>query len=84
MMELLPLWLTPCVSGGVTCKGCGLESPYVNYHRLLAACPDCASPEWDWSHLVRDNDRAWKSLDGYAGDPRHADADLRADRRRLP
>ena len=25
-----------------------------------------------------------KSLDGYAGDPRHADADLRAGRRRLP
>ena len=84
MKELLLAWLTPGVTGGVTCKGCGVEYPHLNHRPLLAACPACASPEWDWSHLVRDYDRAWKSLAGYAGDPRHEDADLRVGRGRLP
>ena len=85
MKALLLAWLTPVVTGGVTCKGCGLEYPHQDHRPLLAVCPaGCASPEWDWSHLVRDYDRAWKSLAGYAGDPRHADADLRVGRRRLP
>ena len=53
----------------MTCKGCGLECPHQNNRPLLATCPNCASPEWDWTHLVRDCDRAWKGLDGYAGDP---------------
>jgi hypothetical protein len=57
----------PGAAGGVTCKNCGLEYPHQNYRRLLAACPGCASPEWDWSHLVRDHDCAWKRLDGCAG-----------------
>ena len=69
MKDLLLAWLTPGVTGGVTCKDCGLEYPHVNYRPLLAACPGCASPEWDWAHLVRDYDRAWKALDGYAGAP---------------
>jgi hypothetical protein len=84
MKELLLAWLVPGVSGGLTCRNCGLEYPHQNHRPLLAACPGCASVEWDWTHLVRDYDSAWKSLDGYAGDPRHADADLRAGRRRLP
>ena len=64
---LLLAWLTPAVTGGVTCKGCGLEYPHQNHRPLLAACPACASPEWDWTHLVRDYDRTWKGLDGHAG-----------------
>jgi hypothetical protein len=44
-----------------------LEYPHLNYRPLLAACPGCASREWDWAHLVRDYDRAWKELDGYVG-----------------
>jgi hypothetical protein len=67
MKALLLAWLTPVVTGGVTCKGCGLEYPHQNDRPLLAACPCCASREWDWTHLVRDYDRAWKALDGYAG-----------------
>jgi hypothetical protein len=69
MKELLLVWLSPGGNGGVTCKACGLEYPHQNYRPLLAACPGCASREWDWAHLVRDYDRAWKGLDGYAGDP---------------
>jgi hypothetical protein len=38
-----------------------------SYQRLLAACPDRASPERDWTHLVLDYDRAWKDFDGHAG-----------------
>jgi hypothetical protein len=67
MKELLLAWLASGVTGGLTCKGCGLEYPHKNYRPVLAACPGCASPEWDWSHLVRDYDRAWKGLDGYSG-----------------
>jgi hypothetical protein len=43
-----------------------------------------ASPEWDGTDLVRDYDRAWEELDGYAGGRHHSDADLHAGRRRLP
>jgi hypothetical protein len=45
-----------------------LEYPHRNYRVVLAACPGCAAREWDWAHLVRDYARAWKGLDGYAGD----------------
>jgi hypothetical protein len=84
MKELLLAWLTPGVTGGVTCKNCGLECPHQDHRPLLAVCPACASPEWDWSHLVRDSDRAWKSLNGYAGGRPRADSDPRVGRRRLP
>jgi hypothetical protein len=67
MKDLLLAWLSPGVSGGVTCRHCGLEYPHRNYRVVLAACPGCGSREWDWSHLVRDYDRSWKRLDGYAG-----------------
>ena len=70
MKELLLAWLAPGVTGGVTRKDCGLEYPHMNHHPLLAACPGCASPEWDWTHLVRDYDRAWMALGGCAGSRR--------------
>jgi hypothetical protein len=69
MKELLLAWLAPGVHGGVTCRECGVGWPHQNYHPVLAACPGCGSPGWDWSHLVLGFDRAWKALDGYAGDP---------------
>jgi hypothetical protein len=67
MKDLLVAWSSPGVSGGVVCQSCGLEYPHQNYRPLLAACPGCASRAWDWAHLVRDYDRAWKELDGYVG-----------------
>jgi hypothetical protein len=67
MKDLLVAWSSPGVSGGVVCQSCGLEYPHQNYRPLLPACPGCASREWDWAHLVRDYDRAWKGLDGYVG-----------------
>jgi hypothetical protein len=70
MKELLLAWLQPGIHGGVSCRECGAEWPHDNnYHPVLAACPGCGSPKWDWSHLVRGFDRAWKGLDGYAGEP---------------
>jgi hypothetical protein len=69
MKELLLAWVAPGVHGGVTCRECGVGWPHQNYHPTLAACPGCGSPKWDWSHLVKGSDRAWKGLDGYAGDP---------------
>jgi hypothetical protein len=69
MKELLLAWLAPGVHGGVTCMACGVGWPHRNYQPVLAACPGCGSSKWDWSHLVKGFDRAWKALDGFAGDP---------------
>jgi hypothetical protein len=67
MKELVVAWSSPGMSGGVVCQSCGVEYPHQNYRPVLAACPGCASREWDWAHLVGDCDRAWKVLDGYVG-----------------
>jgi len=67
MKELVVAWSSPGVSGGVVCKSCGVEYPHQNYRPVLAACPGCASREWDWAHLVERYHRAWKELDGYVG-----------------
>jgi hypothetical protein len=67
MKELVVAWSSPGVSGGVVCQCCGVEYPHQNDRPSLAACPGCASREWDWAHLVEGYDRAWKELDGYVG-----------------
>jgi hypothetical protein len=69
MKELLLAWLQPGIHGGVSCRECGVGWPHQHYHPVLAACPGCGSPTWDWSHLVEGFDRAWKGSEGYAGAP---------------
>ena len=70
MKDLLLAWLSPGVDGGGVCKSCGLEYPKKNFDPLFPTCPGCgaATRDWDWPNLVKDYDRAWKELDGYAGD----------------
>jgi hypothetical protein len=67
MKELVVAWSSPAVSSGVVCQSCGVEYPHLNYQPVFAACPGCASREWDWAHLIEGYDRAWKKLDGYVG-----------------
>jgi hypothetical protein len=39
MKDLVLVWSTVGVTGGVTCKCCGLEYPHREFHVLLDACP---------------------------------------------